>query len=101
MSKASKNKSVVPASTLRRIRKPGDVKTLQRKLWQAVVAAEDLLLARGLAHGDQVRAVHALVQSGLAYAKILETTALQEQIDALKAELSELRMAAPLRKVVG
>lgn len=100
MAKAKKNKDVTPGVSLKKRYKPGDAYKLRQRLWRAVDSAERLLYADGISFDEQIRAVHALVQAAGAYAKILETTELQEQIDALKEELETLRESPALRKVV-
>ena len=94
-----KHNGKTPGILLKRCNKPGDLRKLQQKLWRAVVASEALLLADGVNFDDQVRAIHALVQAGGAYAKLLEATDLQEQLDTLKQEVAHLRGQMPLRKV--
>lgn len=69
---------------IRRVRKVGDVEAVRRKLWQAVLAAEDLLLDPKASRDDQTRAVHALVQAGGAYRGILEVADLEARIRALE-----------------
>lgn len=74
---------------LRRVRKPGDLSTLRRRLWQAVLAAEDVLLSAATA-SDQTKAIHALTNAGGAYRNLLETMNLQDEMKALDARLSKL-----------
>ena len=68
-------------------------------MWLAVLSAQTILTSRDVTPDQQLRAVHALVQAGGAYAKLLETADLQEQLDTLKAEVVGLRGQMPLRKV--
>ena len=81
-----------PGVKLRRIRKPGDLETLKRKLWAAVVASEDLLFNKDATHADQLRAVHALVQAAGAYHKLLETADVERRLEALEESLKRQRV---------
>ena len=81
------------------IRKPGDLGTLKKKMWLAVVSAQDILTSDYISTDHQLRAVHALVQAGSAYGRLLERADLQEQLDTLKAEVVALKTQIPLRKV--
>ena len=73
-----------PGVKLRRIRKAGDLETLRKKLWQAVLAAEDLMLSKDATYADQLRAIHALVQAGGQYHKLLLMSDLEDRLDALE-----------------
>ncbi len=99
MPKPSKSNDQRPPVKLRQIRKPGDLASLKKKMWRAVLSAEDILTSPAISPDQQLRAVHALVQAGGAYAKLLEATDLQEQLDTLKQEVAHLRGQMPLRKV--
>ncbi len=99
MPKPSKDNEQTTAVKLRQIRKPGSLQTLKKKMWRAVLNAEDILTSAHVSPDQQLRAVHALIQAGGAYLKLLETTDLQEQLDLLKAEMSSLKTQIPLRKV--
>ncbi len=99
MDKPSKTNDQTQAVKLRQIRKPGGLQTLKKKMWRAVLNAEDILTSPHVTPDQQLRAVHALIQAGGAYAKLLETTDLQEQLDTLKAEMASLKGQIPLRKV--
>ncbi len=99
MPKPSKDNEQTTAVKLRQIRKPGSLQTLRKKMWRAVLNAEDILTSPDVSPDQQLRAVHALVQAGGAYGKLLEATDMQEQLDTLKAELAQLKGQMPLRKV--
>lgn len=99
MNKSSKDNDPTSAVKLRQIRKPGDLRTLRKKMWRAVLNAEDILSSPAVTTDQQLRAVHALVQAGGAYGKLLERADLQEQLDTLKAELANLKDRMPLRRV--
>ena len=101
MPKPNKYSDGVPAVKPRRkhIRKPGDLGTLKKKMWLAVVSAQDILTSDHVSTDQRLRAVHALVQAGGAYLKLLETSDLQEQLDHLKTEMANLKAQMPLRKV--
>ena len=101
MNKSSKDNDGAPPVKLRRIRirKPGDLAALQKKMWLAVLSAQTILTSPDVTPDQQLRAVHALVQAGGSYAKLLEATDLQEQLDTLKQEVAHLKGQMPLRKV--
>ena len=99
MDKSLKNRDKTPGVSFRKLYKAGNVTRLQQKMWRAVEAAEALLYADGVTFSDQISAVHALVQAGQAYAKLLQTTDLQAQLDALQDELLEVKRAQGLRRL--
>ena len=70
----------------KRRRKTGDLHALQRKLWGAICEADDLIV---LAVTDEVRlkAIHALVQAGMVYAKILEIGEHEARLAAIEQQL--------------
>lgn len=71
----------------RRLRKPGNLKDLQRMLWQSLVECERVLLT---ATDDEMtlRAAHAVGQVGGQYAKLLEVGELEARLTALEAALA-------------
>lgn len=101
MDKSCKDNDGASAVRPRRkhIRKPGDLGTLKNKMWLAVMCAQDILISEHITTDQQLRAVHALVQAGGAYGKLLERADLQEQLDLLRAEVAALKVQIPLRKV--
>jgi hypothetical protein len=68
----------------KKLRKPGDLQDLKRKLWQAILESERILLS---SDDDELvlRAVHALTQAAMSYSKILEAGALEERLKVLEA----------------
>jgi hypothetical protein len=70
----------------RRRRKVGDLAALQRKLWGAICEADGVIVG---ADADELRlkAIHALVQAGMAYAKILEIGEYEARLAALEQQL--------------
>jgi hypothetical protein len=72
--------------TRKRRRKTGDLPALQRKLWGAICEADDLIV---LAEADELRlkAIHALVQAGMAYAKLLEIGEHEARLAAIEQQL--------------
>jgi hypothetical protein len=57
----------------KRRRKPGKLPDLLRVVWQALIEAEAVLtLASGTDHELTLKAVHAIIQAGSSYAKLLE-----------------------------
>jgi hypothetical protein len=73
----------------KRRRKVGDLKALQRKLWGAICEADDLVVAAGSAE-LRLKAIHALVQAGMAYAKVLEIGELEARLQALERCLTDV-----------
>lgn len=90
------------ALKIKRTRKAGSVEDALLIQWRALEAAQEVLYwAAKMGNGGGVlSASHAITQASTAYAKLIETAELQAQIDALKAELEQLRESARLRKVV-
>ena len=74
----------------RRRGKPGNIDTLLRVLWNALLEAEAVLMAT---EGDNpelcLRAVHAMSQCAGQYAKLLEVGELEARIAALEAAQKE------------
>jgi hypothetical protein len=68
----------------RRPRKTGDLPMLTRVMWRAVLEAEEIL-----ANADEpelkLRAIHAIVQAGSGYAKLLEIGEWEGRLAALEA----------------
>lgn len=48
---------------------------------------------------EQLSAVHAINQASGSYLKLLEQTDLKEELEALRAEITELKQAEGMRKV--
>jgi hypothetical protein len=69
-----------------RRRKVGDLDALRRKLWGAICEADDMIVG---AEADELRlkAIHALVQAGMAYAKILEIGEYEARLAAIEQQL--------------
>ena len=63
----------------------GDLESLRRKMWQAVIEAEALLLRPRASTATKVRAIHALVQAGAAYHRLLQISEIEERIRRLEA----------------
>lgn len=99
MANSVQDNSARPGPKLRYVRKPGTVADLQKTLWGAVRAAKDLLYHKDATFEQQIRAIHAITQSASAYAKLLETTDLQAEIQELRERLTELQRQQGLRKV--
>lgn len=68
----------------RRIRKVGDLVDARRKLWQAIITAEDVLLDHESDTVMQLKAVHAITQATTAYAKLIEIGELQARLASLE-----------------
>jgi hypothetical protein len=71
----------------RRLRKPGDLRSLQRMLWQALIECERVLMH---AADDEMtlRAAHAVGQVGGQYSKLLEIGEFESRLAALEAALA-------------
>jgi hypothetical protein len=67
-----------------RPRKPGDLAALQRMLWRALRTAERIL-EEAEEPELQLRAIHAISQTGGQYLKLLETGEFEVRIAALEA----------------
>ena len=75
------------AKKRRRIRKLGTLEDMRRKLWQAVTAAEDVLLDDESDNVMVLRAVHAITQASGAYAKLIEVGELEGRLAELEKSL--------------
>lgn len=73
----------------RRIRKVGDLGDARRKLWQAITAAEDVLLDHETDAQTLLRAVHALTQATAAYTRLVEVNELEARIEALEQRMEK------------
>ena len=78
-------------SPLKRPRKPGDLHALQRKLWWALLRAEEVLDTEGAPTEQRLRAVHAISQTAATYANLLKTSDLEARILALEQALQQRR----------
>lgn len=67
-------------------RKPGDLRGIQRKLWAAILHAEETMEAAAQAdnHELTLKAIHALSQCAGQYAKLLEIGELEARMQALE-----------------
>jgi|TARA_B100000315_G_C14054608_1_gene353440 hypothetical protein len=67
-------------------RKPGDLPALQRKLWGAILHAENTLEAAAMEKDPELtlKAVHALSQCAGQYAKLLEVGELEARVFSLE-----------------
>jgi hypothetical protein len=69
----------------KRLRKPGNLIDLQRKLWRALCEAESVL--DGAEDAElKLKAVHAVSQGAGQYAKLLEVGELEARVQALEAQ---------------
>lgn len=73
---------------VRRRRKAGDLKALQRELWHAVSRLGELLDAPEAEAGDIVRVANALGTVANAYRGVTETADIVPRLEALEAELN-------------
>jgi hypothetical protein len=68
----------------RQLRKPGDLRALQRMLWRALLEAQEIL--DGAEEADmRLRAIHAISQASGQYGKLLEVGEFEARIAALEA----------------
>lgn len=81
-----------------RARKTGDIDALRRIHWLAVRTSYRLMKAAET-YQEQLSAVHAINQASGSYLKLLEQTDLKEELEALRAEITELKQAEGMRKV--
>jgi hypothetical protein len=79
----------------RRVRKPGNLLDLQRKLWRCLCEAE-LILEEADDPELVLKAVHAISQCSGQYAKLLEVGEIEARVQALEAGMS--RNGAYLRE---
>ncbi len=72
-------------------RKPGDIKALQRKLWGAILHAEEVLegASRDQDRELTLKAVHALSQCCGQYSKLLEVGEFEARLGALEQQIQE------------
>lgn len=72
------------ADKRKRIRKPGTIGTLRKKIWQSILTAEELLLSDDVDIDQRIRAIHAITQAGNTYNRILETSELEARLNELE-----------------
>jgi hypothetical protein len=75
----------------RKIRKLGDLEAAQRKLWQAITAAEEVLMDEESDSTMVLKATHAISQATSTYARLIE-------VGEMEARLAELEQALEARK---
>lgn len=73
----------------RRIRKLGTLEDAQRKLWQAITNAEDVLLDDQVSNETCLKAVHAITQATTAYAKLVEAGELEARLAEIEKTIDE------------
>lgn len=73
----------------KRVRKTGDVEDLKRKVWQAITTAEGLFMDLEVDAPTRLRAVTAMTQASMMYARLLEMTAQAAEIERLEAMIEE------------
>ncbi len=88
MSKGNPNADPTKARMAKKFqRKPGNLPALQRKLWGAILHAEEVL-EQACQDGEpelRLKAVHALSQCAGQYAKLLEVGEIEARLAALEA----------------
>ena len=75
--------------------KPGSLKDVRLKVWRALAEAERVMYksSEGEDYDRVLRAVHALSQASMTYAKLFEMQELTERIEALE-QMQGLRRVA-------
>ena len=78
----------VPVVKKRRLR-PGNMTDLMRSVWRALIEAEGVLVAASGRKDEEMilRSVHAVIQAGAAYAKLLEAHDWEGRLAAIEAQL--------------
>ena len=71
---------------LKRVRSAGSLEKLKKKMWQTISAAEEMLLDPEADSATRLKAIHALVQAGMAYTRLVESTEQADRLDALEAK---------------
>ena len=71
-------------------RLPGDVADVRRVVWDAVVAASDVVADPDVDALVRLRAVHAVTQAAGAYLKVVEASEFEARLTALEAQQSQL-----------
>lgn len=70
-------------------RRTGDVRDVQKKLWEGVEAASRILQDDGADPALKLRAIHALTQASGSYVKVLEATEFQARLNAIEERLGD------------
>ena len=71
----------------KRRRKPGDLAALTRVLWQALLEAEEILLAEDSEPEMRLRAANTLSQASLSYLRLIETGEYEARLRAIEEKL--------------
>ena len=87
----------VEARRRKKIRKYGDLDAAKRKLWQAITTAEEIMLNPNTDDQTALKSIHAVSQSTSVYARLHEQTEVQNELEELKKEVSELRESLKTR----
>jgi hypothetical protein len=77
------SRELQPLSPLKRPRKSGDLASLKRKLWYAIITAERILASEATLE-DKLKGVHALSQAASVYSNLVKLTDLESRIAALE-----------------
>jgi len=73
----------------RRSRKPLTLDDCKLRLTDAVDRAEEIILTEDTTDNTAIQAIHALSSAINRYAKLVETTELQERVEALEQKLDQ------------
>lgn len=68
-------------------RSSGSIEELKVKVWRALCTAEEVL-KKAERSDDAIRAVHAVIQAGTAYGKILKDAELAERLASLEEAMN-------------
>jgi hypothetical protein len=71
----------------KRRRKPGGLAALTRVLWQALLEAEEILLAEDSEPEMRLRAANTLSQASLSYLRLIETGEYEARLRAIEEKL--------------
>jgi hypothetical protein len=79
------------SSRVRPHRGLGELQDLRRKMWQAVIEAEALLIRPRASTSTKLRAVHALTQAGAAYHRLLQASDFEQRLTKMEQALQALQ----------
>jgi hypothetical protein len=79
-----------PFTPLKPPRKSGDLASLKRKLWYAILTAEGILASEATLE-DKLKGVHALSQAASVYMNLTKATDLEARVARLEAAVHQRR----------
>ncbi|MEX0822680.1 MAG: hypothetical protein WD021_11075 [Rhodothermales bacterium] len=81
------------------VRKTGDLTDLQRRLWQTIEMCWTVIRSDETSLEEKRQFGHLMSQTAGNYSKLCETLNLADELDKLKAEITELKQTEGMRKV--